>query len=255
MTTSVVDICRYPVKGLNAEFLDAVVLEPGRRLPGDRRFALAHAASRFQPTEPTWLPKSEFVTLVRSERLALLRARFESETGHLAIERAGKQVARARATEPTGRAILEQFFSAFLRDEARGAVRVAEAPGVAFTDTSPPFVSIINLASVRDLERVVGGPVDPLRFRANFYIDGGAPWEEFRWVGGEVTIGAARLAVAERIGRCAATNVDPETGERDLNIPLALERGFKHTQMGVYARVLAGGRVARGDVIAAAQTD
>jgi hypothetical protein len=252
VTSSVVDICRYPVKGLNAESLDAVALEPDRRLPDDRRFALAHAASRFQPTEPGWLPKSEFLTLVRSERLALLRARFESASGHLAIERAGKQVARARATEPTGRDILEQFFSAFLRDEARGAVRLAEAPGVAFTDVSAPFVSIINRASVRDLERVVGGPVDPLRFRGNLYIDGGAPWEEFGWVGREIDVGAARLAVAERIGRCGATNVDPATGARDLNILLALQQGFGHTQMGVYARVAAGGRVQRGDVVTVA---
>src|SRR5690606_7655286 len=144
------------------------------------------------------------------------------------------------------------FFSAFLRDEAQGAVRLAEAAGVGFTDSSAPFLSIINLASVRDLERVVGGPVDPLRFRANLYVEGGAPWEEFHWVGREITVGESRLAVAERIGRCGATNVDPETGERDLNIPLALKQGFRHSQMGVYARVVAGGRVRRGDVIAVA---
>ena len=249
MTISVVDICRYPVKGLNAESLDAVPLEPDRRLPHDRRFALAHGASRFQATTPEWLPKSEFLTLVRSERLALLRARFAPETGHLTVERAGKQVARARATEPVGRAILEQFFSAFLRDEARGAVRLAEGDGFGYTDQSSPFVSIVNLASVRDLERVVGGPVDPLRFRANLYIDGGAPWEEFRWIGRDLSVGGARLVVAERNGRCGATNVDPATAERDLNILLALQRGFGHTDMGVYARVAAAGRIARGDVV------
>lgn len=252
MTVAVVDICRYPVKGLNAESLDAVALEPERRLPHDRRFALAHAASRFHATEPMWLPKSEFLTLLRSERLALLRARFEPETGHLTIERAGKQVARARATESVGRTILEQFFSAFLRTEAHGAVRLAAADGFAYTDTAPPFVSLINLASVRDLERVIGKPVDPLRFRANLYIDGGAPWEEFGWIGRELSIGGARFAVAERNGRCGATNVDPATAERDLNILLALQRGFGHTDMGVYTRVVAGGRVARGDAVSAA---
>ena len=252
MTITVVDICRYPVKGLNAESLDAVALEPGLRLPHDRRFALAHGASRFQPAEPVWLPKAEFLTLLRSERLALLRARFEPETGHLAVERAGKQVARARATEPVGRAILEQFFSAFLKTEAQGAVRLAEADGFAYTDTAPPFVSIVNLASVRDLERVIGGPVDPLRFRANIYIDGAAPWEEFGWLEREVSVGGARFAVAERNGRCGATNVDPASAERDLNILLALQRGFGHTDMGVYARVVAGGHVARGDGVSAA---
>lgn len=252
MTISVFDICRYPVKGLSAELLDAVVLEPGACLPHDRRFALAHGASRFVSAAPGWQPKSEFLTLLRSERLALLRARFEAATGHLAIERAGKQVARARATEVIGRSILEQFFSAFLRVESQGAVRLAEAAGVAFTDKAEPLVSIINLASVRDLERVVGGPVEPLRFRANLYIDGGAPWQEFGWLDRELLVGGVRFRVVARIGRCGATNVDPASGARDLNIPLALERGFGHAQMGVYARVLAGGRVQRGDEVAAA---
>ncbi|MGE5146325.1 MAG: MOSC domain-containing protein [Candidatus Eiseniibacteriota bacterium] len=252
MTISVVDICRYPVKGLNAESLDAVALEPDRRVPHDRRFALAPAASRFQATEPAWLPKSEFVTLLRAERLALLRARFEPATGHLTIERAGKQVARARATESVGRTILEQFFSAFFSAEAQGAVRLAEGDGFGYTDQSSPFVSIVNLASVRDLERVIGGPVDPLRFRANLYIDGAAPWAEFGWIDRALAIGGARLAVAKRNKRCGATNVDPATAERDLNILLALERGFGHTDMGVYARVTAGGGIARGeDVIVA----
>lgn len=250
MTITLAEICRYPVKGLNAEPLDAAMLEPDRRLAHDRRFALAHAASRFSSMAPSWLPKSEFLTLVKSERLALLRARFEPESGQLAIERAGKPVARARATEPVGRAILEQFFSAFLREESHGAVRLAEAAGVAFTDKAEPLVSIIGLPSVRDLERVVGGTVDPRRFRANFYIEGSAPWAELGWLGREIMIGAARLEVVARIGRCGATNVDPASGARDLNIPLALERGFRHADMGVYARVLAGGDVTRGDAVA-----
>jgi uncharacterized protein YcbX len=36
---SVIDIYRYPVKGLNAESLERVELSPGQGLPHDRRFA------------------------------------------------------------------------------------------------------------------------------------------------------------------------------------------------------------------------
>ncbi len=43
MTITVAEICRYPVKGLNAERLARVLLTPGEGLPHDRRFALAHA--------------------------------------------------------------------------------------------------------------------------------------------------------------------------------------------------------------------
>ena len=49
------------------------------------------------------------------------------------------------------------------------------------------------------------------------------------------------------ITRCAATQVNPATAERDLDIVAALGRVFGHTDMGVYAEVLASGEVAVGD--------
>ena len=58
MAVTVTDICRYPVKGLSAEHLERVALEPGEGLPHDRRFALAHGATTFDPHNPQWLPKT-----------------------------------------------------------------------------------------------------------------------------------------------------------------------------------------------------
>ena len=57
----------------------------------------------------------------------------------------------------------------------------------------------------------------------------------------------SNTAVQQRIDRCAATNVDPETADRDLNIPKDLQRGFGHVDLGVYGCVTAAGRVAAGD--------
>jgi len=51
------------------------------------------------------------------------------------------------------------------------------------------------------------------------------------------------------IARCAATNKDPKSAARDMNIPLLLERGFGHTEFGVYARVLKCGTIRPGDTI------
>jgi MOSC domain-containing protein YiiM len=34
-----------------------------------------------------------------------------------------------------------------------------------------------------------------------------------------------------------------------MNIPLDLQDGFGHTEMGLYVRVIAGGRIAAGDDI------
>ncbi len=67
----------------------------------------------------------------------------------------------------------------------------------------------------------------------------------------EIELGGARLRVTKPTQRCAATNVGPETAARDMNIPQALQRGFGHVDMGVYAEVVTGGEVATGDRIVA----
>lgn len=246
MGTTVVDICRYPVKGLSAESLEQVTLTPGESLPHDRRFALAHGSTKFDPRNPQWMPKSNFLMLMRDEKLAQLRAAFDPETGMLAIERAGKQVVRAKATEQIGRTLIGQFFASFMAEASRGTPRLVESPGHMFSDVPEKCLSIINLASVRDLERVMRRPVHPLRFRGNIYLEGLPAWAEFGWVGQDISLGSARLRVMKRIERCGATNVDPETAARDLNVPLALQNGFSHVDMGIYAAVTEAGEVAKG---------
>ncbi len=252
MTATITQICRHPVKGLNAEALVRVALTPGEGLPHDRRFALAHGSTNFDTQAPEWRPKTQFLTLMREEKLAQLRITFDEQTGELAIHRAGKRVVHAKATEPLGRTLIEQFFAGFMGAAARGAPRLLEAPGHMFSDVPEKCLSLINLASVRDLERVMRAPVDPRRFRANIYFKDAPAWAEFGWLGQEIDIGAARLRVTARIDRCAATQVNPETAARDMNPLKALPRGFGHIDMGVYAEVIGGGEIATGDRIATA---
>jgi len=56
----------------------------------------------------------------------------------------------------------------------------------------------------------------------------------------------------KRIVRCAATNVEPHTGIRDLEIPKTLMQTFGHMDCGVYAEVTAGGVLNVGDAITVA---
>lgn len=247
MTASVADIYRYPVKGLNAESLESVALEAGQGLPHDRRFAIAHGSTQFDPKAPKFLPKTNFLMLMRDEKLAQLHAAFEADSGVLTIERDGKQVVRAKITESMGRTLVGQFFASFMTGAVRGTPKLLEAEDHMFSDNGVKSVSLINLASVRDLERVVRAPVAPLRFRGNIYLEGLPAWSEFDWVGREIGFGEVHLKVDEPIERCAATNVDPETAARDLNIPLALQRGFGHVTMGIYATVTVGGLIKKGD--------
>ena len=248
MSTSVRAIYRYPVKGLSGEGLPQVALTPDRALPQDRRFAIARSAVRpGGPPQGGWQPKSAFYQLQRDERLAQLRVAFDDDTDQLVLFRHGRQVAQGKAGDPLGRTLLTQFLTAFLAAAGPGAPRLVEAKGFAYTDVPDPLISLANLASIADLERIVGRPVEPLRFRANLYVEGAPAWEELKWIGQRLKVGGVTFKVVDAIERCAATNVDPETAERDLNLPLALQRGFDHCQMGVYLRVIEAGQIAEGD--------
>lgn len=242
-------IYRYPVKGLSANELPRVELSPGAGLPEDRRFALALAGTPFDPMKPEWLHKKSFLMLMRDEKLAKLQTFYDETQGTLEIRRNGKTVKKGNITTPVGRALMEDFFAAFMKGQPPGKPKLVQAPGHMFSDKRDQVVSIINRASVADLERIVGQPVDPLRFRGNFLLAGLNPWAEFDWLEKEIAIGAVRLHIVKRIQRCPATDVNPETGIRDMQIPMALKRGYGHTDMGVYATVIAGGMVAAGDEI------
>ena len=76
---------------------------------------------------------------------------------------------------------------------------------------------------------------------------------EFELVNQTLAIGSARAKVVKRITRCAAVNVDPDTAERDLAIPQALQRRLGHGDCGIYAEVIDGGSIAVGDAIAIEQ--
>ena len=241
---------RYPVKGLTPEPLESVQLAPGETLPFDRAWAIENGPGRFDPDVPRHLAKINFLMLMRDERLATLRSRFDEATQTLTIARGGKPVVSGRLGTPLGRQLIEQFIAAYMKAELRGAPKIVHAPGHSFSDVAAKCVHIVNLASVRELERSVGRKVDPLRFRANVYIDGLAPWAELAWLDREIGIGAARLRGFARTKRCDATNVDPETGARDLAIPATLTRAWGHQDFGIYATVVAGGRIRIGDELA-----
>lgn len=247
MSITVHALYRHPVKGLSPEALEATTLAPGQGLPGDRRYALAHGSTAFDPAAPQWLAKSHFLMLAKNPRLAALTTRWIESTNTLTIERDGRQVAYADLSSPIGRTRIADFFAAYLRDEVRGAPRVVEAEDHMFSDHKEKVVSILNLASLRDLERVAGRGLDVRRFRGNVVIDGAPAWSEFDWVEKEITLGGARLWVKKRIDRCPATSADPDTGTVDINLPLTLRKGFGHIDFGIYARVIEGGEVRLGD--------
>jgi uncharacterized protein len=249
MPAKIQSIYRYPVKGLSPESLPRVRLEPGRTVPGDRKYAIENGPSGFDPAAPAYLFKSNFLMLMKNERLAALDTRYDDATHTLVINGDGRELARGNLSTKEGRLAIEAFFQRFMPGELRGPPKVLHVDGHSFSDVSAKVVSIINLASVAAIETLLGVPVHPLRFRANLYVDGWPAWHEFTLMDQEIAIGAARLKATKRIKRCAAINVDPDTGIRDLTIPATLMRTYDHADCGVYARVIEGGNIAVDDAI------
>lgn len=242
-------IYRYPVKGFSAEALEEVTLTPGQCLPHDRVHAFAQGDSLFDPDAPVWMRKSNFACLAANARLARLHTAYDPHSGEWVVRPPEGPPLVANLSTEEGRKAAEDFLTAFLAEEARGRMRFAAASGYNFTDIPQKSVSIISLASLAALERAHGMRLDPLRFRANIYVSGGTEWGDFDLMGQEIQLGTARLRVWKRIVRCPATEVNPDTAERDANPPRVLRKNFGHADLGVQAEVIEGGRVAVGDAL------
>jgi hypothetical protein len=242
-------IYRYPVKGLTPQPYQRVTLRTGQTLPNDRRYAIENGPSGFNPAAPAWLAKTHFLMLMRNERLAALRTSFDDATHTLTIRCDGAEVARGDLETAQGRTAIEGYLAGYCASDLNGPPKVLTAPPHSFSDVARKVVSIINLASIRAIEQAIGRPVDPLRFRANLYVEGWPAWSEFDLLNKPIAIGKARAKVVKRIVRCAATNVDPVTAARDLEIPQTLQQNFGHGDCGIYAEVTGDGEIAIGDAI------
>src|SRR5215217_3321448 len=87
-------IYRYPVKGLSPEPLAHAYLGVGATVPGDRLYAIENGPSGFDPAAPRYQPKQRYLMLMRNERLAALRTRFDDANHTLVIDSEGRQAAR-----------------------------------------------------------------------------------------------------------------------------------------------------------------
>jgi uncharacterized protein YcbX len=245
---------RYPIKGLSPEKLPSVDTEAGRGFAFDRLYAVTDGSFVFDRTNPVPMPKTHFLMLARFERLALLKTLFDTATHRLEI-RTDDALRTFSLRDAEGCKALAKFLTEFLGQPLRGEAEVIQAEGHQFTDISvhsPALmrsISLINLATIRDLGDRVGQHLDPRRFRANVYFDGSPAWSELDWVGKTLRSGEVLLRIVRRTRRCPATSVDIERGVRDLNIPRSILDYRGHGDCGIYAEIVNGGRLAPGNAL------
>jgi uncharacterized protein YcbX len=245
----------HPVKGLSAQPLDRVELRPRMGIPNDRMFAFARPDGRYRPGMRTGLPKQEFFALVSDHRLAGLDTHLDPETDVLTARVAGHDVLKADLSSEEGRDDAVRFFTRVLDLPAGVTPVLAREAGRRFTDVAAAgdgpmnWVSLVNLASVRDLGSRTGTVVDPTRFRANVLVDGLPAWFELDAIGQEFDLGGVRVRAVRSTKRCAATEVDPGTGRRDLPVVSMVDRTYGHQLMGIYLEVLTAGVLEKGSEV------
>jgi uncharacterized protein YcbX len=244
MTWSLAQIWRHPIKGIGCEPLEHAGLHPDRPLPMDRAWAVLEEGGE---AADGWRACRNFLRGAKGPSLMAITARAKDDAIHL-THPARPDLKIVPGTPEAGPALFAWLKPIYPADRRPPAAFV-RAPEAGMSDAPFASVSVLNMASLRALSQKLGQDLDPRRFRGNLWLDGLAPWEEFDLMGKRLRIGDAELEVVEPIGRCRATEANPETGRRDAATLAALEDGWGHTDFGVYTMVRRAGRVAIGDTV------
>jgi uncharacterized protein YcbX len=132
---------------------------------------------------------------------------------------------------------------------ARGVwLQLRGEPDTHYFDAMP--VSLIFDRWIAHVERALGEPLDPRRWRPNLYARAA---DDFAYAEGDLTgvtieVGTVVLRVRDTIKRCVTTTYDIETGEpyEDVLTYVAQRRA---NVMGVYCEVELAGTVRAGDAL------
>lgn len=243
MTGRLTLISRHPIKGHGREDLASVLLSAGACLPFDRHWAVAHDAARLVDG---WNPCVNFARGAKAPALMAITSMLDEATGQLTLRHPDRGEITMRPDDP---ADLPRFLAwvAPLNPPDRAQPARIVSAGRGMTDSAFPSVAILSETSLADLSARMGLDLSPHRWRGNLWIAGAEPWAEFGWIGRHIRIGKATLRVEERITRCRATTVNPDTGHVDADTLHGLETAFGHQDFGLYATVVDGGPVTVGD--------
>jgi MOSC domain-containing protein len=237
---------RHPIKGHGVEPMPALTLTAGATVPWDRVWAIAHEAARVAPGDTAWVPCANFSRGAKSPELMAIRARVDEAAGTVTLTHPRRPQITVNPDLPADAERLVAWVTP-LADPGRARPAFVLRAVRGMTDSDFPSVSVLSRASLAALGDRLGRPLAMERFRGNVWLEGMQPFAEFDLVGREIRVGGAVLAVRERITRCKATTVDPDTGVSDVDTLGGLQSGWGHQDFGVYAEVVSGGHVAVGD--------
>ncbi len=232
MLGTVVALCRYPVKSMQAEPLEAAELF-WTGLHGDRQYAFVKTANT---SAFPWLTARDVPGLV------LHRARY--------ADPAEPRRARVQVAAPDGMVfdLADPALAARLAEAAGGAVRLMQVGRGAY-DAMP--VSVMTTTTADVITQAHGASVGLARFRANIVIQPDDPAAtDADWAGRTLLFGDGAAPPGVRldwaIPRCAMVAIDPDTAVKDPGVLRTVVQRFGN-RVGMYCAVQVPGTIRMGD--------
>lgn len=232
---TVAAICRYPVKSMTGEALEAAELHR-TWMHGDRQYAFVKASDT---SDFPWLTGRDVPDLVRH------RARYAGN--------GDPKRARVLVEDPDGveHDIRDTILARRLTEAAGAPVWLLRLGRGAF-DAMP--VSVITTTTAKAISQAHGAAVTLDRFRSNIVIQpdhlASDPASEHYWLGRRLVFGdrddTPSLGADWLIPRCAMVGIDPVTAARDAGIVRTVAQRFGN-QVGVYCSVHTPGTIRVGD--------
>ncbi len=264
---SVVSLWRYPVKSMLGEEVNASDVTT-RGLLGDRVYALIDSsdgkvASAKNPRK--WPTLFEFRaaladtprpgTKMPPVRITLPDGTIvhsEQPDVHQILSRVLNHEVRLSALPDLPAATAEEYWPDIEGLDHRDTVTDFSLPEGTFFDCA--FAHLLTTATLDRLRDLYPqGRFEARRFRPNIVVETGNGEKDFvedAWIGQTLAIGSAvRLSITGPCPRCVMTTLPQGDLPRDTGI---LRTAARHNRanVGVYASVLHGGRICRGDSVA-----
>jgi uncharacterized protein YcbX len=275
---SVVSLWRYPVKSMMGEELNAVEVTE-RGLLGDRAYALVDSsdgkvasaknprkwsqlfdfrATFVEPPSPgakvppvrITLPNGTVVTSEQTDVEQVLSRALDRKVSLDTTERGRREVVESTFSNPwTPRA--EEYWPDMEGLDYRNTVTDFDLPEGTFFDCA--VVHLLTTATVDRLRELYpSGRFEVRRFRPNVVLETAGGVKDFvenAWIGRTLAIGdAVRLSVTGPCPRCVMTTLPQGDLAKDPGI-LRTAAQHNHANVGLYASVVRGGTVRRGDAI------
>ena len=252
MTTPIIEKLYFsPVKSLSFSYSPKLIVKKNIGITNDRIFAFTRLIDRSKADNYEKNPKDRnlnfFLTLRNSPFLN--KYNFDYKSNELSLLLDSKLIKKISLDKRDN----FKIFSEELMNREKITKYIPyliHNINFPFFDTMPHnTISLINMNSIKDFEKKINHKIEHERFRGNVYVKNIDPWIEFEWINQEISINGCLFKVLNKITRCVATNLIPNSEIADINLPKMLRKIYGHSNMGIYLKPLNNGEINVADII------